>query len=668
MLPSRLGSIVRRVRNAIIGEPPPAAPLPPKLEDDLAAVGLGLAEMVVRFRCEATLFPDIDDTTVESLRGRQPERVTALMADADAIVDHRFDLLGSGPYTPIDPSRPVGADDYRPIDWFLDPVRNLRFPTDVPARQWRYYEMRPENADIKYPWELGRCQHWVTLGQAWRFTGDERYVVEFARQFDDFREANPPGIGVNWACAMDVAIRSVSLATTLGLIRRAKVLDDRWWGAALTALFDHGAEVQATLENTYEVTTNHYAANIAGLYYATSPLTFLPTAASWKRFARKELEREIFKQTDDDGVDFESSVPYHRLVTEFFLAAARQGAFNGEPFSSAYAVRLEKMIAVIRDLTRPDGLMPLVGDMDDGRFLVLTDYGRRDHRDGRHLLAAASAHFGDDRWLAGTGEAGEWEAAFYGRTPGETIPEAPSCASRLYATAGWGIVRSPTAFALMTNGPVGTEGFGNHKHNDNLSFEYCFGDTPVIVDPGSYVYTSDFEARNRFRSALCHNGVVIDDVEPDEIRPGSEWLFRAFAKGRSTQEPLRHDEEGVVVVGSFERHGGEEGWGVRRQIRLRPDGGLLVEDEIITDGERPLTWRFYCDPSVSVTKGEGEWRLDTGESSLSLVADPPLETACEEGWYSPSYGVRQTCPVIRFVGKSSNGSTLFASFLFIPRT
>ena len=74
-------------------------------------------------------------------------------------------------------------------------------------------------ADIKLPWELARCQHWPLLGQAYRLTGDDRFAAEIARELRDFMEANPIGIGVNWTCTMDVALRAANWAIALELIR-----------------------------------------------------------------------------------------------------------------------------------------------------------------------------------------------------------------------------------------------------------------------------------------------------------------------------------------------------------------------------------------------------------------------------------------------------------------
>jgi hypothetical protein len=182
---------------------------------------------------------------------------------------------------------------------------------------------------------------------------------------------------------------------------------------------------------------------------------------------------------------------------------------------------------------RPDGLMPQVGDADDGRLHVFSDYGSWKPQDGRHLAGGAAGVFRDFRWMNFGGEIAQWEAAWWNVDPGALPPEAaapPSLEGRLFASAGVAVARSRSAYLLVTNARVGTNGFGNHKHNDLLSFEFHSDGTPLIVDPGSYVYTSDPDARNLFRGTAYHNTLTLDAVEQNDIR--LDYLFRMFETSR----------------------------------------------------------------------------------------------------------------------------------------
>src|SRR5262249_25222257 len=209
---------------------------------------------------------------------------------------------------------------------------------------------------------------------------------------------NPVGIGVNWTCTMDVALRAVSWAIGLELVHPSRALDERFWIRAYEALFEHGAFIRANLENTYEVTSNHFLSNVAGLWFLGAVFADLPDGAAWQSFARTSLEQEIDVQVLPDGADFESAVPYHRLVAELFLGSLRLADFQGAPLSAHYRARVRDMVAYLAGVTRPDGLMPQVGDADDGRLHVMDGAGRTPPQDGRHLAGAGAAIFPERDW------------------------------------------------------------------------------------------------------------------------------------------------------------------------------------------------------------------------------------------------------------------------------
>jgi hypothetical protein len=583
----------------------------------------------------------------ESLRHlgalRKMPQAARAIDDAKRALDHSFDLLGSGPFVPVDPDRPPRANGYRPIDWYLDPVRQLRFPVRVPYKEWKLYEMRPAHADVKYPWELARAQHFIPLGQAWQMARDPRFAREIADQIADFMEANPVGFGINWTCTMDVAIRAANWALGLALIVDCDAIGDAERVDLLSALFDHGRFIYQNLENIYEVTSNHFLSNVVGLHFLAAEFSGLSQAAVWDEFCRKSLEAEINVQVHEEGADFESAVPYHRLVTELFLASARLAQFQGRPLSDAYHDRLARMVDFLLGVQRPDGLMPVIGDADDGRFHIMTDAGTWNRQDARHIYAPSALILGRSEWLSYAGPDGAWEAGWWGFDPLKaSCGEHPAPDGRhLFPGVGIAVAREGGNYLAVTNGRVGTKGFGNHKHNELLSFEYHTDGQPWVVDPGSYVYTSDFAARNLFRSTAYHNTIALDGVEQNETNP--EWIFRLFES--ADPEIVSFERSGGEVVFLGRHHGYQrieaKATHERRFTFDLATGRLTIDDKIVGAGEHELCWHFHAAPGVDLILEENNRVLfRAGSKCVRLSGPEAFRPELVKGWYSPSYGRR----------------------------
>jgi hypothetical protein len=626
----------------------PAEPLAiemPTLDGDLRAAGVSFAQWQSRRREYAATYANVSAADVAALQRDHSSRIQATLAAAERILGHQFNLLGSGPYVPLDSGRDQ-RDGYTPIDWYWDPVRKLRFPARVPYKQWNLFEMRPGNADVKYPWELGRCQHWVVLGQAFQISGNDRYAVEIARELDDFIEANPTGLGINWTCTMDVGLRAVSWVIAFDLIRRSAALDEAFWGRAYQALFDHGVFIRNNLENTYEVTSNHFLSNLLGLQFIGAVFGNLVQGAEWSSFARSAIEHEMTVQVLPDGADYESSVPYHRLVAELFLGAVRLADIQRAPLSPETRSRVRDMIAFLATVTRPDGLMPQIGDADDGRLHIFEGYGTTTPQDPRHLFGPAAIIYDEPSWLALGGDTARWEAAWWGL--GHSSPAAgpaPIVPNRLFAHAGLAVVHSPRRdYLLITNGIVGTNGFGNHKHNDQLSFEYHRQGIPLIVDPGSYVYTSDGPARNLFRSTASHNTLSVDAVEQNDLRP--DWLFRMFETSNAESVVFDDREDAVEYTG---RHHGyerlDEPVTHERTMRIaKATGDLEIADRLSGRGRHMIRWHFHLAPDIGAAlDDDGRVALTSGDRRWTLHLPAGLKPVIRPADYSPSYGVKIPC-------------------------
>lgn len=638
-------------------------------EAELNGAGLTIAAFLDRRRAGGPRqMIELSRPHLDALQAIDPQRVATLETDCARILRHEFDLLGSGIFRSVDAQRKPHASGYAPIDWYCDPVRNLHFPRGVPHKEWKLYEMRPANADVKHLWELARCQHWVTLAQGWALFRDPRYAREIADQLNDFLEVNATGSGVNWTCTMDVGLRAISWCLALALLHDCQELDHAFWLRAYSALFEHARFIYMNLENTYEVTSNHFLANVIGLHVLSAELEGIPEAATWDGFCRTALETEILAQVYLDGADYESGLPYHRLVTEMFMTSGRLAQIQGRPLSDTYAARLGDMVAYADAMTRPDGLMPVIGDADDGRCQIFSDYGSWNRQDARHLFAPAALTLQRPDLGACASDVGPWEATWWGFDP-KDAPRgfAPKTYSKLFADIGHAAARTESAFLVVTNGIVGTKGFGNHKHNELLGFEYCARGVPVFVDPGSYVYTCDFAARNLFRGTGYHNTVLVDGEEQNETNP--EWIFRLFEKANPEHVSFE-DAEGVVrYVGlhtgytRFENPVTHE----RAFAFTKASAKLQIEDRLTGVGVHRFQWRFHAAPHVELYPAEpGRVRVQTSAGLLELRYDPRLKVRVVPAWYAPSYGARVGCSALELTLEADVSTPLDVAFHIEP--
>jgi hypothetical protein len=555
---------------------------------------------------------------------RELDRIDApgrgrLLERAERIVAHRFDLLGSGPTD-------LGPD----IDWQQDFKSGLRWP-DLHIS--RVPTVLAEGADIKVPWELARCQHLPLLSAAHRLTADPRFLDELGAQLSSFIAANPVEFGAPWACTMDVAIRAANWVAALCMALPAAA-QAPWLRPALTSLLLHCRFIRSHLE-WGPVRGNHYLSDVVGLLVGCAPFSGSREGRAWAAWAVRQLELEMTHQVRPDGCDHEASIPYHRLVTELFLCGTQAAdALCPSALSSSYRERLQQMLDFVSDYIRPDDLAPQIGDADDGRFLPLACYGS-DPRDHRHLYAQAG-----QTWRTGHGHAA-------------------------YPCGGWFVMRHRALWGIVRCGDVGLGGIGAHAHNDQLSFELAIGEQPLVVDPGSYLYTADACARNAFRSTKAHSTVTIGDAEQNRL--GFDYLFTLPEETRA--HCLRFEVDGPNATFEGEHTGFRTlGQTVAHRRALHFDGRSCVVhiiDTILGAEGQELLWTFPLAPGKATARGS---------EAIAVFAAAELAIRCEQadldiesGWLAPSYGVRVAIPVVR-ARRIARSATDVTRFMLTTRT
>lgn len=577
------------------------------------------------------------DTWATAFTARYPEASNTIVAAAERVLRHEFDLLGSG-------SCALGDE----LPWHKDFKTGREWPLQY-SPDIEFSEL-DRSTDVKVPWELSRCQHFALLGQAYWLTGDERYAQEYVREVSSWIARNPWGQGVNWICAMDVALRAANWIWGFYFFSNsAACANDDFRGQLLRSLFLHGEWIASHLEKG-PVNGNHYLSDGVGLVFLGSFFKRTAKGRAWLDTGRAIVLDEMLLQVSDDGVDFEGSTAYHRLVMELFLTAYQLLHVHGERIPAAQWTRLERMAEFVEAYVKPDGLAPLVGDADDGRVQIL---GRQPTGDHRYLLSTCAVLFERADFKRGAGtfhEESFWMLgpdgiAAYARLAAAAEPPA----SRTFPDGGYYVLRQPGTHVFIDCANVGMRGIGGHGHNDILSFELVLDGVPLVTDCGAYLYTASREWRNRFRSTSFHSTIQVDDEEVNRfIGPDFLWQLRddatpaGVAFGReSYREWFRGSHLGYQRLASPVR--------VTREIAIATGRPLVaVGDTLEGAGTHAIVWRFPLDPGVRAHIEGGDVRFEgRGQARWLLAASSmPSSWMLEPGWVSPSYGVRHETQVL----------------------
>ncbi len=461
----------------------------------------------------------------------------------------------------------------RPASWSADPLCGVRWPRR-PAFLIDLAEGR-RGADVVTVWELNHLHHLVKLAQAFVLTGEEVFAGACVDEVARWAAACPRGWGVNWTSPMEVGVRAANVAWALLLLREHGGWDRRREGPLLAFIGSHREALRADTEDAGAFSNNHHLADMASLVVTSVALGAGPGDAVLEA-AADGLARCMEAQVDADCLHFEDSVAYHCFVLEAFACATLALRTAGLDMPAWFLERLGGMVTALAGLGGARGRFPFAGDSCDARYVVAGSYFRRAADDARPTLALGGAATGAD----GAPPPGPF-----------ALP-----VSGLYA------LRAGRLEATAACMPSGVHGQGGHRHNDLLSFELAVDGVPVVVDPGTYCYLGDRDARAFFRGTCAHNTLAVDGEEQNDI--GDPFVLRADHADVTVDGWSASPEGALLEVTS--RAYGRLGVTHRRRFALDgPRGELLLEDRVDGAGRHALAWSLHFAPGVHL-RPEGE--------------------------------------------------------------
>ncbi|MHA2139722.1 MAG: heparinase II/III family protein, partial [Candidatus Hodarchaeales archaeon] len=203
--------------------------------------------------------------------------------------------------------------------------------------------------------------------------------------------------------------------------------------------------------------------------------------------------------------------------------------------------------------------------------------------------------------------------------------------AKSFPDAGWYIIRHESDYCIVSCGPNGGDGW--HSHNDKLSFELVVDGQDIIVDPGTYVYTSFPKERNKFRSTEYHNTIKFNEHEQNPVN--EEMIFFLPDKVTIVKAELNETENKIVFQGIIQYAGISH----ERIITIDKDSSKWkITDSFSSSNHIDARMLFHLSPHLT-SEGNNILKKETREKIATLeVESYSLKKSKYE--YSPEYGVK----------------------------
>jgi len=353
--------------------------------------------------------------------------------------------------------------------------------------------------DTRFYWEIYRCKYLFMVGLAYYLSKNEDYaqsLIDFLKNWENYSPVAHDKVPYN---GMEAALKLINLSWLDCFLKSYKNYDNKIRNMLIRSLVLHAEYIYRNYEiSFYGLESNHSLACSIGLLYASLLFPSYKNSQKWRRLGARSLKRALKKQFTNDGVNFESSVHYHRFTFEMLLFLMAVYYANGVRIDPNIEQSVKKIGEALKALTHKNGNISRFGDNDGGKFLYDTgsveEFNKLDYLNWFYDCTM-SVHFETLIFL--------------------NIPQLKNFLlnkNHTFKVGGYVTYKDSNISLIISGNEIGTSGKGNHQHNDFLSFE-LYSECPFIVDCWSYCYTGNRDLRNKDRKTISHNTIQIDGRE-----------------------------------------------------------------------------------------------------------------------------------------------------------
>lgn len=485
---------------------------------------------------------------------------------------------------------------------------------------WRYWPVK----DNELRWQLHRHKWFTPMGKAYRVSGDEKYAVEWTKQYIDWIKKNPlvkidkkeyemtgdnqlkddaENVRFAWR-PLEVSNRLQDQTSQFQLFLPSPSFTPEFLTEFLVNYHKHAIHILGN----YSAQGNHLLFEAQRMIYAGAFFPEFKEAAAWRKSGIDIMNREINVQVYNDGGQFELDPHYHLAAINIFCKALNIADLNGfrNEFPQEYLDTIEKMIVFYANVSFPDYTNPCFSDAKlTNKKEMLKNYRSWSKMFPKNQFI---------KYLATDGKEG-------------ALPE---YLSKGFLKSGFFVFRNSWGTdATQMVVKAGPKAFW-HCQPDNGTFELWFNGKNLFPDTGAYVYAGSAEVmklRNWFRQTRVHNTLTLDgrNLETTQSVTG---LWQPEGK------------EQILVT----ENPGYKGLKHRRTVFFVDQAYFVIVDEATGNARGTVNLNYHF--------REGEVNVDAeknmvttayeGSSNVKLQCFPEKSASlrAEEGWRSTAYRQR----------------------------
>ena len=454
----------------------------------------------------------------------------------------------------------------------------------------------PAGADKEYRYQLARFYFAGPLVRAYDRTGDEKYADALIGTLTDFI-TDADGYGTEYGAgsyprSLDTARRLENWAAAYEVLRTSPSLDAEENLQILKTMYRSGVYLRDNVYNS----PNWMQTQKVALLRASVYLPEFTAAAGWRSNSADFLANQLTDSTYADGGYREATSSYARGYAAQYVEIVEFMQAHGIDFPATEQLRA--LGHFLMDQTLPNG--------------YTANYGDSGSEDQRSVLRRLGELLGDQEliYVGTSGQSGTKPAHLAARYPDTRVAVARS---------GWATADSYLRYGIDR---------GNHSHPDELSIVAYAHGRELLVDPGTYSYSTDPRSDWLRKTTEAHNTVEVDNQAQNSTAAGEVTHF--------VSNPAFD-----LISGNTDAAAGA--WHARSVLALR-SGVSLVSDQLrprdTASHRYEQNWHFLPDANLthSSTSKATVTRFGSGANLTVVPADPQKLTASvASGYYSPAF-------------------------------